>query len=99
MDEPIEGAVIGRDVPAFRCRCCWADKRCPNPATQEDQLCDWCGTRNPEQLRGNPKAMFSPLDGSFLGLGGGGESHVDPERRPDACWMPGSGRVFATEGT
>lgn len=36
---------------------------------------------------------------TFLGLGGGGEAHVDPARTPDACWMPGSGAVRATEGT
>ena len=83
----------------MQCRCVWNDERCPNDATQEDQLCDWCGTRRPEELRKNPKAIFDLAGEHFLGLSGGGEAHVDPARTPDACWMPGSGAVRATEGT
>ncbi len=74
---------------AFRCRCYWAERACPNLATQEDGLCDWCappGARTDEQLAANPKWA----DGT---LGGGGEAHVDPTRTPDDCWMPGSGRT------
>lgn len=78
----------------LRCRCVWNDARCPNNATKEDGLCDWCGTRRPEDLRDNPKAMFGP-DGKYLGLGGGGELHVDPTQTPDACWMSDSGRTLA----
>lgn len=77
----------------LRCRCIWNNERCNNDATQEDGLCDWCGTRNVDQLVDNPKAMFGP-DGEYLGLGGGGEQHVDPTQTPDACWMPGSGAVL-----
>lgn len=82
-------------MSAFQCRCVWADVRCPNEATQEDGLCDWCGDRRPEDLHNSRNAMFDPLTGEFTGLGGGGEAHVDPERTPDACWMPESGRVLA----
>lgn len=74
----------------FRCRCVWADVRCPNPATQEDGLCDWCGDRTAEQLRSNPKALIHPVTGEVLGLGGGGdtpEAHSDGDRRPSACWF------------
>jgi hypothetical protein len=78
----------------MRCRCVWAGIRCPNTATQEDGLCDWCGERRPEQLHDNPRAIFSLRTGEFLVLGGGGEAHVDPSMRPDACWMPFSGRTF-----
>jgi hypothetical protein len=87
------------DCLTVRCRCVWVDARCPNPATQEDGLCDWCGTRRPEQLRDNPNAIFDLTTGEYLALGGGPETHVDPNRSPDACWMPGSGAVRATEGT
>ena len=76
----------------IRCRCVWAGRHCSHPATQEDGLCDWCGVRTPEQLKGNPNAMWSPLNGEFLGLGGHGYDHVDPSRTPDACWMDNSGR-------
>lgn len=78
----------------IQCRCVWGE-RCPNPATQEDGLCDWCGVRSPEQLHANPKALWDPVNGKFLGLGGGGELHVDPTRTPDACWMPNSDRTLA----
>lgn len=93
-----------------RCRCVWADVRCPRPATQEDALCDWCGTRRPEDTRDNPKALIAP-DGEFMGLGGGGDEYDPPyehqagqagipnDVRPTACWMAGSGRCMATEGT
>lgn len=78
----------------MRCRCHWDGEQCPNDATQEDGLCDWCGTRRVEDLRDNPKAMFSPISGEYLGLGGGGERHVNPDLRPDACWMPNSERTL-----
>ena len=77
----------------FRCGCVWLGERCPNEATQEDGMCDWCGERRAEQLRDNPKAMFDPITGEYLALGGAGELHVNPDARPDACWMPHSGRV------
>lgn len=79
----------------MRCHCIWADVRCPNDATQEDGLCDWCGKRRPEDMRNNPKAMWDPTTGKFLGLGGAGEAHSDTRFTPDACWMPNSGRVLA----
>lgn len=80
------------------CRCLWADVHCPNRATQEDGLCDWCGTRREDDLRANPNAMWSPITGEYLGLGGASEAHqsgvgpIPDEHRPTACWMPGSGR-------
>lgn len=87
---------------ALRCRCVWGC-RCPNDATQEDGLCDWCapsvlgGSRCPDDLAKNPKAIFDILTGQFLGLGGAGEAHVDPSRSPDACWMPNSGRTLCEQ--
>lgn len=78
-----------------RCRCVWAEARCPNDATQEDGLCDWCGKRRVEDMRGNPNAMYDPTTGEYLGLGGRGETHVNPTRTPDACWMPSSGRTLS----
>lgn len=77
------------------CRCVWNGARCTMPATQEDGLCDWCGVRRAEDLRMNPNAMFDPISGDYLGLGGRGYPHVDPDVSPDACWMPNSGRTFA----
>lgn len=85
------------DRAEIRCRCIWADKRCSHLATQEDGLCDWCGTRRPEQLRGNPNALIEPQTGKFLGLGGANYDHIDSTRRPDACWMDNSGRTYATQ--
>src|SRR5262245_36395133 len=82
-NKQMTGLRSGR--PTVRCRCVWGE-RCPNTATQEDGLCDWCGERRPEDLVGNPNALISP-DGEFMGLGGRGESHVDTSRTPDACWM------------
>lgn len=79
----------------FQCACVWNDERCPNDATQEDGLCDWCGKRRPEDLRSNPKAIWDLTTGEFLALGGGGERHVNPTLQPDACWMDNSGRTFA----
>ncbi len=73
-------------IDSLRCRCVWNSERCPHPATQEDGFCDWCGVRTPEQLMSNPNVLLSPT-GEFLGLGGGGYAHVDPDRTPDACWM------------
>lgn len=78
-----------------RCRCVWAGAQCSHDATQEDGLCDWCGVRRVEDLAGNPNAMFDLETGELLALGGGGYDHIDPARRPDACWMPDSGRTFA----
>ena len=72
----------------FQCRCIvdgW--DRCSNDATQEDGLCDWCGSRTSEQLRTHPKAMFgtpgTEYEDHFLGVGGGGEPHA-----LYACWDP-----------
>lgn len=79
----------------MRCRCVWADVRCPNAATQEDGLCDWCGIRRLEDLANNPNVLRHAVTGEVLGLGGGGEAHVDPTLTPDACWMPDSGRTLA----
>lgn len=84
-----------RRVESLRCHCVWLDERCPNPATQEDGLCDWCGERRPDQLQSNPKALLDPLTGDFMALGGAGEAHVNPTVSPDACWMPNSGRTIA----
>ena len=39
------GAVLNRGRLVLRCRCVWLGERCPNGATEEDGLCDWCGTR------------------------------------------------------
>lgn len=75
----------------LQCACVWLDKRCPNDATQEDGLCDWCGVRRDEDLRSNPKVLINP-DGNVMGLGGAGEAHLDINHTPDACWMPNSGR-------
>jgi hypothetical protein len=80
---------------SIQCRCVWDGERCPNTATQEDGLCDWCGERRPEQLTKSRNAMFHPATGAYMGLGGGGERHVNPERHPDACWMTNSGRTLA----
>lgn len=76
----------------LQCACVWLDERCPNDATQEDGLCDWCGTRRMEDLRGNPNALIDPLTNEIHGLGGRGEAHVNPDARPDTCWMTNSGR-------
>jgi hypothetical protein len=82
------------------CICVWHGVRCEKPATQEDRLCDWCGVRRPEDMRGNEFAEFS-ADGQYLGLNGGtitGYNHqagwgpIPAEVRPTACWMPDSGR-------
>jgi hypothetical protein len=86
----------------IRCRCIWQNVRCEKGATQEDGLCDWCGTRRPEDLRDNPFAMFDQ-EGAFLGLAGGtvtGYNHqagwdgIPDDVRPTACWFPDSGRLF-----
>lgn len=83
-----------------QCRCVWLDERCPNDATQEDGLCDWCGTRNAEQMRDNPNAVIGP-EGEFLGLGGRGELHDAPlaDRLgygpPKACWYDQDNRRLA----
>lgn len=79
-------------IVKLRCACVWLAARCPNDATQEDGLCDWCGTRRPEDMRTNPKAMHDPETGDFMALGGAGELHSNTKHTPDACWMPNSGR-------
>lgn len=94
---PRDEANLTRFIDRFQCVCVWNGERCPNAATQEDALCDWCGTRRAEDLRDNPKAIFDPHTNEFLGLGGAGELHVDPTRTPDACWMLNSGRDLRRE--
>jgi hypothetical protein len=85
----------------FQCRCIWRDERCPNAATQEDGLCDWCArgdARTPEQLAQNPKALIGP-DGEYLGLGGAGELHDADDAKPattGACWYVDSDRTLAS---
>lgn len=74
----------------IRCGCTWADVRCPNEATEEDGLCDWCA---PPGSRSSETLIARWADPTVLG--GGGQVHVDPNRRPDVCWMAGSGRVVA----
>ena len=81
----------------IRCGCQWAGTRCPNPATAEDGLCDWCappGARGVDDLSRSSAAIVSPT-GELLGVGGGEEMHVDTTRTPDACWLPSSGRTIA----
>lgn len=86
----------------FRCGCVWLDVHCPNEATAEDGLCDWCaphGARTEDELRQNPNALIAP-DGTFLGLGGAGMGHDAPLARlhnstPSACWYKDSGRTIA----
>ena len=86
----------------IRCGCVWLGVRCPNEATAEDGLCDWCthvGARTDEHLRENPSALIGP-DGTFFGLGGAGQSHDAPladlnQFRPSACWYEDSGRTIA----
>jgi hypothetical protein len=87
-----------------KCRCVWNHVPCEKLATQEDGLCDWCGTRRAEDLRDNPFAIFGP-DGQFQGLGGGavtGYNHqagwgdIPDTVRPTACWFPDSGRTLTT---
>lgn len=86
-----------------QCRCIWIGERCPNDATQEDGLCDWCaapGARSDEQILENPKALVTP-DGELHGLGGGGELHDAPlaDRLgygpPKACWYDLDNRSLA----
>lgn len=63
----------------MRCRCIWHGVACAKQATQEDGLCDWCGPRTDEQMRGNPYAVFGS-EGEYLGLGGGsgtGYNHLE----------------------
>lgn len=80
----------------IQCRCLWEDERCPNPATQEDGLCDWCCpafSRTMAQLSVSSNACFDAKTGEYVGLGGGGEGHVHIGSIPDACWMPDSGAI------
>ena len=79
----------------FLCCCVWRDEQCPNAATQEDGLCDWCGDRTEDQYRTNPKALISPITGEYLGLGGAGELHDSRPGSPGACWYPDSGRILS----
>lgn len=85
----------------LRCACVWLDVRCENAATAEDGLCNWCASldaRTEEQLRVDPKAIFTP-DGEFHGIGGAGQLHDSPlaqrvGEQPAACWYPNSGRTI-----
>jgi hypothetical protein len=85
------------------CRCVWQQFHCDKEATQEDGLCDWCGTRNPEDMQSNPFAQFDRQTGKYLGLAGGtvtgynhqaGWGEIPDGVRPTACWMPDSGRTL-----
>lgn len=95
----IEDSSLG--IP--QCRCVWLGERCPNDATQEDGLCDWCaplGARTTRQLMANPKACISP-QGEYTGLGGAGELHdypfagLHPDAPATACWYANSERVLS----
>lgn len=90
MGRPLAGRAADVDATVkFQCRCVWRDEQCPNDATQEDGLCDWCGVRRPEDLRTNPNVVLN-ADGSVWGLGGRGEVHQNgpnDSRTPSACWM------------
>lgn len=85
-----------------RCGCVWCGQRCPNRATAEDGLCNWCagyGARSEEQLRADPAAIVLP-DGRFMGIGGGGQLHDQPLAAATgaptaACWYENSGRSIA----
>lgn len=82
----------------FQCRCVWRGERCPNAATQEDGLCDWCSNdRTEDQLRANPKALISPITGEYQGLGGAGELHDSRPGSPGACWYTTSDRTLADQ--
>lgn len=80
---------------SVRCRCVWHGVRCEADATQEDGLCDWCGTRRPEDLEDAPFAIRG-VEGEVLGVGGGtvtpynhqaGRGGIPDTVRPTACWM------------
>jgi hypothetical protein len=85
-----------------RCGCVWRGERCPNEATAEDGLCNWCaphGARTDEQLRADPAALLSP-DGELWGIGGAGQLHDAPLAEATgastaACWYRDSERAIA----
>lgn len=88
--------VTARVWQRVACRCVWRGVPCAKEATQEDGLCDWCGVRRPEDMHNNPYAIFDPITGSYMGLGGGtvtGYNHqagwppIPDTVRPTACWM------------
>lgn len=89
-------------VLRIRCGCVWCGERCPNEATAEDGLCNWCaphGARTEAQLRAEPTALITPA-GEFIGLGGAGQLHDAPLAEATgaaklACWYPDSGRTIA----
>ena len=94
--ESADPALVERVMDRLRCACVWRGERCPNLATQEDGLCNWCGNgRMPEQMRDDPKALIAP-DGTFMGIGGGGQLHDFDQAKPAstaACWYPDSDRT------
>jgi len=90
------GSSSERVPTVVRCRCVWHGVQCDKEATQEDGLCDWCGSRRPEQLRESENAIIDPITGEYLGLAGGtvtGYNHqagwgpIPDDVRPSACWM------------
>ena len=99
---PDPGDIIGHAV-RIRCGCVWLDLRCPNDATAEDGLCNWCapfGARTDDQMRADPNVLLGS-DGAVVGLGGAGQLHDAPlaDRLafvgPRACWYENSGRTIA----
>lgn len=87
------------------CRCVWRGVPCGAPATQEDGLCDWCGTRTAEQVARSPHAVVA-ADGKAT-LGGGsatpynhqaGRSGIPADARPSACWMDAAALSAPKEG-
>jgi hypothetical protein len=103
MPDPERAARVEAGRLTLTCRCVWLGERCPNPATEEDGMCDWCagpGMRTEEQLRTNPKALIGP-DGEYMGLGGAGELHDAPLADakgygpPKACWYDLDNRTLA----
>lgn len=80
----------------FTCRCRWRGIDCPNLATAEDGLCNWCApadARTDGQLRADPKAIITPT-GEVFGIGGNGQAHDGTAEQPGACWYPDSGRTI-----
>lgn len=80
----------------FTCRCTWRDIDCPNLATAEDGLCNWCaslGARTDAQIATDPKAVITP-EGEVLGISGAGQVHDGTSDRPGACWYSDSGRTI-----
>ena len=76
-------------------RCVWRGEQCPNEATAEDLLCNWCApheARTEGELRRDPKAIFGP-DGDYFGIGGAGQLHDSRPGALGACWYPNSDRT------